>query len=142
MDTFPRRLATFTVVVALAMALSACTSATPSHTGAADSVRLATSNSAQLSGMEALLEGTLKIDANGCVIAETEGGPVALVWPKGYSVTGDAKFFDVLDTDNNVVASSGENVSLGGGGGSASSAKTEPDCSTGTPWIVGTITRS
>ena len=88
--------------------------------------------------MEALLRGTLTVDGDGCVQAKTPGDSVTLVWPRGYTVRGDSKSFEVLDASKNVVASSGS--SLGIGGGAADSLKdtlTERDCAKGQLWMVG-----
>lgn len=90
--------------------------------------------------MEALLRGTLSVDRDGCVQAETDGDPVTLVWPKGYTVRGDSKSFEVLDASKNVVASSGSSMAIGGG--AANSFKdtwTERDCAEDKLWIVGTL---
>jgi hypothetical protein len=90
--------------------------------------------------MEALLRGTLAVDAGGCVHAETAGDPVTLVWPKGYTVTGDSTSFKVLDHDKNVVASSGTPLNIGGGGvSSVNDTWSGRDCATGALWMVGEI---
>ena len=90
--------------------------------------------------MEALLRGTLTADDDGCVHAETSGEPATLVWPQGYTVTGDQKSFEILDASKNVVARSGSALAIGGGGaGSIKDTWTGLDCATGTLWMVGAI---
>jgi len=88
--------------------------------------------------MEALLRGTLTVDDDGCIQATTAGDPVTLVWPKGYTVRGDASTFEVLDAGKNVVASSGSSLAIGGGASdSVKDTWTEPDCATGRLWLAG-----
>ncbi|TFB48709.1 hypothetical protein [Cryobacterium tagatosivorans] len=90
--------------------------------------------------MEALLRGTLAVDGDGCVRAETAGGPVSLVWPKGYTARGDSTSFEVLDAGKNVVARSGAPLAMGGGGiDSFNDTWTERDCAKGKLWMVGTL---
>ena len=62
------------------------------------------------------------------------------VWPKGYTVKGDSKSFEVLDASKNVVARSGSPLAIGGGGmDSFKDTWTERDCAKGTLWMVGQI---
>lgn len=129
-------------VVALVAALSGCSSSTPDPVPSpSPSVRIIQSDGAVLSGAEARLEGTLIADARGCIVAKTRGEAVSLVWPRGYSVRGDAGSFDVLDGDDNVVGRSGESIVMGGGGvGEFPNSWTERDCNPGTIlWVVGEI---
>src|SRR5688500_5489147 len=79
-------------------------------------LRIVSSDKPERSGMEALLRGTLAVDDDGCVYATTAGDQVTLVWPKGYTVEGDAWSFAVLDASKNVVARSGLPLAIGGGG--------------------------
>lgn len=92
-----------------------------------------------LSVLEALLQGTLAVDDDGCVHAKTIGDSVTtLVWPKGYTVKGDSKSFEILDASKNVVARSGTPFSIGGGGGVPfQDTWTERGCNKGTLWMVG-----
>ena len=102
--------------------------------------RIVTSDVSELSGMEALLRATLRADPHGCVYAETDGESVTLVWPEGYSVSGDAESFEIRDADGEVVAQSGAALDIGGGG--VDSAKEEwdgLDCATESLWMVGGI---
>jgi hypothetical protein len=88
--------------------------------------------------MEALLRGTLAVDGNGCVQAKTDGDPVTLVWPQGYTVKGDTTSFVVLDAAKNVVARSGSSLEVGGGGAdSFKDTWTGRDCAKGKLWMVG-----
>ncbi len=89
--------------------------------------------------MEAALITTLSADAAGCVIANTPGGNVTLVWPDGYSVTGDAASFDVVDGNGATIARSGVELHIGGGGGSSTSVQGNPDCAGETVWLVGAV---
>lgn len=120
--------------VALVTAVSACSSSP---------LRLVTSDSSALSGMEALLRGTLAVDGDGCVQAKTAGDPVTLVWPQGYTVRGDSKSFEVLDGSKNVVASSGSSLAIGGGASdSFQDTWTERACAKGRLWMVGGVERN
>ncbi|KRE68599.1 hypothetical protein ASG92_01675 [Arthrobacter sp. Soil736] len=88
--------------------------------------------------MEALLRGTLAADDDGCVQAQTAGDPVTLVWPRGYTVSGDSKSFEVLDASKKVVARSGSPLAIGGGGAdSFRGTWTERGCAKGRLWMVG-----
>ena len=108
--------------------------------GSSSAIRLATSDSPQLSTMEALLRGTLTVDGEGCVQAKTSGDPVTLVWPQGYTVKGDSKSFEVLNAGKNVVARSGSFLEVGGGGAdSFKDTWTGHSCAKGQLWMVGTI---
>lgn len=104
-------------------------------------LRIVASDLPALSGMEALLSGTLVADEDGCVHTKTAGGdPVTLVWPKGYTVEGDSWSFQVLDVSRNVVARSGLPLAIGGGGaGSFNDAWAERGCAKGRLWMVGNI---
>jgi hypothetical protein len=66
---------------------------------------------------------------------------MTLVWPRGYTVRGDAKSFEILDGTNNVVARSGVPLNIGGGGADDfNSTWTGRDClSDGQLWMVGGI---
>ena len=129
-------------VVALVAALGACSSSTPDPAqSASSSLRIIQSDWTNPSGMEARLEGTLTVDARGCVVAGTPGEGVSLVWPRGYTVRGDGGSFEVLDGEENVVARSGTPFVMAGGGvGEFSDSWTERDCYAGGPlWLVGEI---
>lgn len=90
--------------------------------------------------MEALLVAQLEVDEAGCVYAQAEGGRVTLVWPKGYVTAGDADSFDVLDADGDVVARSGTELAIGGGGvDDLDPAWGEADCATDALWLVGEV---
>ncbi|MDR6417739.1 hypothetical protein J2808_004510 [Pseudarthrobacter sulfonivorans] len=90
--------------------------------------------------MEALLRATLEIDEDGCVYAKTVGDRATLVWPRGYTVEGDSKSFEVLDPGKNVVGRSGSSLSLGGGGAdSFKDTWTQRDCAKHRLWIVGAL---
>ena len=92
--------------------------------------------------MEAVFQGAMIVDDNGCVQARTPANTlVTLVWPRGYSVRGDSKSFEVLDGNKNVVARSGATLAIGGGGADAfQDAWTERDCAGGGKlWMVGNV---
>jgi hypothetical protein len=121
----------FALILAMVTTASGCLSSP---------LRIVTSDLAGLSGMEALLSGTLAADEDGCVHAKTAGEPVTLVWPKGYSVEGDSWSFQILDASKNVVARSGLPLAIGGGGAdSFNDAWAEPGCAKGRLWMVGNI---
>jgi hypothetical protein len=93
--------------------------------------------------LEAGLQGTLIVDDNGCVQARTGANNLVttLVWPRGYSVRGESKSFEILDGDKNVVARSGAALRMGGGGTDTfQNTWTERDCAGGNVlWIVGEV---
>jgi hypothetical protein len=93
------------------------------------------------SGMQAGLQTTLTADASGCVRAIVGQSNVTLVWPRGYTVRGDSKSFEILDSTNKVVARSGTPISMGGGGADDfKDTWTGRDCAADGPlWMVGTI---
>jgi len=85
----------------------------------------------------------LAVDENGCIYSKTTEDPVTLVWPKGYTVKGDSKSFEVLDTNQNVVAHSGSPFTMGGGYvDSPQGTWTERDCAKGKIWMVGRVSDS
>lgn len=89
--------------------------------------------------MEALLSASLDV-ADGCVYAQSSGGRTTLVWPEGYTVSGDSKSFEVLDGNEKVVARSGTALAIGGGAvASVDDAWGEQDCATGSLWMVGEV---
>ncbi|MFI7066019.1 PASTA domain-containing protein [Kribbella sp. NPDC050124] len=103
--------------------------------------RIVTSDLDGPTGMEAALQARLAVDANGCVRAGAGKPTVTLVWPRGYTVKGDAKSFEILDGANNVVARSGVLLTIDGGGADHfEDTWTGRDCvSGGHLWMVGTI---
>jgi len=103
--------------------------------------RIVRSDSDSPSGMQALFPTTLSADANGCVRARSSQSAVTLVWPRGYTVRGDYKSFEILDGANNVVARSGVPLNIGGGGAdNLKDTWTGRDCaSDGQLWMVGHI---
>lgn len=116
----------------------------PTASGQVDGVpRIVTSDTDSLSGMEAAFVTTLTVDANGCVRAGRGGESVTLVWPRGYTVRGDATSFQVVDGGNQVVARSGVRLTIGGGGADDfHDTWTGKDCAgNGRLWMVGHISR-
>ncbi|GAB2646651.1 hypothetical protein [Kribbella swartbergensis] len=103
--------------------------------------RIVTSDSDSPSGMEAALQATLAVDANGCVRASPGDTALTLVWPHGYTVKGDAKSFEILDGTNKVVAQSGVPLTIGGGGADGfKDTWTGQDCAGDGPlWMVGNV---
>jgi hypothetical protein len=103
--------------------------------------RIVRSDSDSPSGAQALLYATLTADANGCVRAGSGRSAVTLVWPRGYTVRGDAKSFEILDGTNDVVARSGVPLNIGGGGAdNFNDTWTGRDCAgNGQIWMVGHI---
>ncbi|WP_433011451.1 hypothetical protein [Kribbella sp. CA-294648] len=69
---------------------------------------------------------------------------VNVVWPKGYTVRGDAKSFEILDGTQKVVARSGTSFTMGGGGVDRFlDTWTGRDCLNGTSlWMVGSVPAS
>jgi hypothetical protein len=105
---------------------------------------IVTSDSDSPIGMEAALQATLAVDANGCVRASAGKSAVTLVWPHGYTAKGDAKSFEILDGTNKVVARSGTPLTIGGGGADDfKETWTGKDCAGDGPlWMVGDIRAS
>jgi len=127
------------VVVACAGLLVAC-SPNPDPTPTPAALRIVTSDSSEPSGMEALLTGSLAVDDDGCVFAQTSGSRVTLVWPDGYSVRGDSASYEIVDRNDNVVAKSGEDLAIGGGGTDASDDSWgNVGCVEGDIWVVGVV---
>lgn len=134
------------LAVAMAIVISALTACTPSPdpspdpTPTPEAPRIVTSTTPTLSGMEALMTATLVIDEDGCVFAKTLGGRSGLVWPDGYSVRRDAGSFDVVDAAGDVVASSGEDLAIGGGAaGPPDDGWGNVDCVVGSAWMIGEV---
>lgn len=102
--------------------------------------RIVRSDSDSPSGMQALFRTTLSADANGCVRAKSSQSAVTLVWPRGYTVRGDSRSFEILDGAN-VVARSGVPLNIGGGGAdNLEDTWTGRDCARdGQLWMVGHI---
>lgn len=95
------------------------------------------------SGMEALLRATLTVDASGCVRVSAGQSRITLVWPRGYTVRGDAQSFEILDGTDKVVAKSGTPLDIGGGGAdNFKNTWTGRDCAGGQLWMVGNISPS
>jgi hypothetical protein len=146
--TRSRRLAVGGVAIASAVVITGTTWAVhrgdgspPAASGssaAAVPPRIVTSDLDNPSGMEAALQATLTADANGCVRPSAQSD-VVLVWPRGYTVRGDSKSFEVLDAVGKMVARSGTPMTIGGGGVDRfQDTWTGRDCATGGPlWMVG-----
>jgi len=133
------------VAIACAGALVACTSSpdpTPTPTSTDAELRIVTNHTPEPSGMEALLNGSLATDDEGCVFAQTRDTRVTLVWPDGYSVRGDSASYEVVDGDGVVIAKSGEELAIGGGGGTTDDSWGNADCIVGEVWIVGAVSRA
>ncbi|MGW6201905.1 hypothetical protein ACWF0M_37525 [Kribbella sp. NPDC055110] len=147
-----RRFAAAGVAVAVAVALAVTTWAVlpgggrpPTAGGSADAPpRIVRSDSDSPTGAEALFQTTLGADANGCVRASAGQSGVTLVWPRGYTVRGDAQSFEILDSTNRVVAKSGTPLDIGGGGAdNFKDTWTGRDCAGGGQlWMVGNISPS
>jgi hypothetical protein len=103
--------------------------------------RIVTSDLDGPTGMEAALQVRLAVDANGCVRAGPGDTAVTLVWPRGYTVRGDVRSFEILDGSNQVVARSGVLLTIDGGGADRfKDTWTGRDCAGDGPlWMVGTI---
>lgn len=101
--------------------------------------RIVTSDVDNLSGAEAALQTTLTADANGCVRAGQSD--TTLVWPRGYTVRGNADSFEILDAVGKVAARSSTPLTIGGGGVDRfQDTWRGRDCATrGHLWMVGGI---
>ena len=77
--------------------------------------------------LQALLTGTLRLDAHGCVVVDGGRGVLtAVVWPRGTTgrrTAGGA--VEILAPDGSVAAATGDRVAVGGGG-AGSAADSDP----------------
>lgn len=106
-------------------------------------LRIVTSSQPEPSGMEALLAARLESGDDGCVYARRGDELATLVWPKGYSVSGDSDSFTVQDAKGVAVAQSGIDLNIGGGGVDAVDDRwSNKGCATGVLWMVGQIAPS
>lgn len=64
--------------------------------------------------MEALFQGRVTVDAEGCPRLETPEAP-AVVWPRDYDVAVESGEFTILDGEGDAVGTLGGEFSLGGG---------------------------
>lgn len=64
---------------------------------------------------EALLIGNLTYEDNACWQISNEGTSFMIVWPHGFTATSMIGVPQVLDTNGEVVATAGIDISLGGG---------------------------
>ncbi len=74
--------------------------------------------------MRARVRGELRVSADGCVHAGTPHGPLAVVWPAGYTAERRPGGVVVMRPDGRVVAAEGRTFSADGGLGSSVSAVT------------------
>lgn len=107
------------------------------------SLRIVTSGHAAPSGMEALLVARLEASDGGCVYAQSGDELVTLIWPKGYTVSGDSDSFTVQDADAAVVTQSGIDLDIAGGRvDSLDDGGSDNGCATDALWLVGEIASS
>jgi hypothetical protein len=84
------------------------------------------------SGGDALIQGTVRIDADHCVYLGTEEGAqgtadkVWPVWPAGFRATREGGAVTIFDPDGHAVARSGDTVRMGGGYGPAGTFQGQP----------------
>lgn len=100
---------------------------------------------ASSSYMEALLPGTLVVDA-GCLRVQTENGDSYLViWQPDYFLNDNDGQVEVLDRDGEVVATVGEPIQMGGGEASQFDEtqlnEPVPDGCSGPYWFMGQLVR-
>jgi hypothetical protein len=129
---------TAAAILILVAALGGCSPTTPSPTP----LKLVTSGTPTLSGMEALLTASIVVDDEGCVIAQTAEPdvPLVLVWPQGYSVHGDAREFQILDAAGEIVASAPGDYAIAGGSVDSVGADWDVrNCANGPLWMVGDL---
>lgn len=94
--------------------------------------------------MDALLEGTLILDPDGCLrIAGDSGDPILILWHHNFSLNFVEETIEVLNGDGQVVARVGEPVRMGGGETSASTVPGLPGgvCE-GPFWALGDIVKA
>ena len=90
------------------------------------------------SGMEAGLEGTLRIDDR-CVTVEMGGERILVVWPSDSTRWDDAAktiTYGATDDESEVVLRSGDKVQVGGGGWSEAESEGDPaEWAGSTDWV-------
>ena len=97
-----------------------------------------------VAGMDALLEGSLVLDENGCLRVQHESVPVddapIVIWHYDFSLEINGESITVLNGDGEPVGRVGEWTRLGGGEGGRTLAEPEmpADCP-GPYWILGSI---
>ncbi len=95
-----------------------------------------------VAGMDALLEGTLVLDDNGCLRVQYEGGSLAeapiVIWHYDFSLAVEGEEITVLNGEGEPVGRVGEWTRMGGGGGGQTLAAPEmPKACPGPYWILG-----
>lgn len=95
-----------------------------------------------VAGMDALLEGTLVLDDNGCLRVKYENVSLAeapiVIWHYDFALTVDGETITVLNGEGEPVGRVGEWTRLGGGGGGSTLAAPEmPEACPGPYWILG-----
>jgi hypothetical protein len=105
----------------LALAASACESLPLGDpdlsTGDESQALFFTQEEPQGAMMDALFEGRIALDAEGCLRAETLGVHPTVIWPAGYVLHADGGGLRVKDANGDVVGRVGESFHIGGGFG-------------------------
>ncbi len=96
-----------------------------------------------VAGMDALMEGTLVLDDNGCLRVQYESvflaeAPV-IIWHYDFSLAVEGEEITVLNGDGEPVGRVGEWTRLGGGGGRTLAEPEMPEACPGPYWILGDI---
>ena len=65
--------------------------------------------------MDALYQGTITVDSNGCYRLGLDGQPATMVWPVGYRLINTIEGTAVVNQDGNEVGRIGGEFAFGGG---------------------------
>lgn len=96
--------------------------------------------------MDALVVGKLLLVDNCLRVQSDDGGEYVLIWPQGFSARGEGQALQVVDADNQVVASLGDLLQITGGelpaetADSLTVAPVSGQCA-GPYWLVGTVSK-
>lgn len=88
-------------------ALLACSAESTGNLGAGEAPLFVTQTAAQTASMQALFEGRVVLDDQGCIRLESPERPM-VVWPFGFSIVQAGGEHTVLDSDQQAIGTIGE----------------------------------
>lgn len=110
-----------TLMVGITMVLGACSDPASPGSGSpnlqvlsADGVKLITQNLVTTDEMNALFEGPVVVDGQGCIRLDSEDD-ATVIWPHGFTLEPTIEGFVVRDEAGGTVGRLGDDFSLGGG---------------------------